>query len=134
VLTSRWGKPLPGHIKAAEQAARYAAQLGPDAADAIYRIAHPGSVRSYWRARAQLTAPGYQDPEPSRLTLDENNIIFNTEHVWDKWKGIPAGRRFPVRCRDHASAITGRTRLHRGGRPGTDRKCPGCSTRAAGGC
>jgi hypothetical protein len=59
---SRRVRPLPGHIQEAEQVARYAAQLGSDAASAIYRIARRGSLRQYSHVRAQLTAMGYEDP------------------------------------------------------------------------
>jgi hypothetical protein len=85
---SRRAKPLPGYIQAGEQAARYAAQLGSDAASAIYRIARRGSHRQYSRVRAQLTALGYEDPDPPRAALSAGGISLEelTEHFWDGWE------------------------------------------------
>ena len=85
---SKQAKPLPGHIQAAEQAARYAPQLGSDAASAIYQIARRGSLRQYSRVRAQLTALGYQDPDPPRVSLSPEGISLGelTEHFWDPWE------------------------------------------------
>ena len=85
---SRRPMPLPGHLQAAEQATRYAAQLGFDAASAIYRIARRGSLRQYSRVRAQLTALGYEDPDPPRATLGAGGISLEelTEHFWDGWE------------------------------------------------
>jgi len=85
---SRRAKPLPGHIQAAEQAARYATQLGSDAASAIYRIARRGSLRQYSRVRAQLTTLGYQDPTPPRMPPSPWGISPRelTEHYWDGWE------------------------------------------------
>ena len=79
---------LPGHIQAAEQAARYAAHLGPEAADAIYRIAHRARLRSYKRIRAQLTALGYEDPELPHLAfgLSVPDFDIDTDRWWDEWE------------------------------------------------
>jgi len=85
---SRRAKLLPGHIQAAEQGARFAPQLGSDAASAIYRIARRGSLRQYSRVRAQLTALGYQDPDPPRVPQSPGGISLGelTEHFWDGWE------------------------------------------------
>ena len=85
---SKRAKPLPGHIQAAEQAARYAPKLGSDAASAIYQIARRGSLRQYSRVRAQLTALGYQDPDPPRVSPSPGGISLGelTEHFWDPWE------------------------------------------------
>ena len=53
----------PGHLQAAEGAARYAGQLGQDAVSAIYRIARRGYLRDYARIGRQMIALGYPDPD-----------------------------------------------------------------------
>lgn len=74
-------KLLPGHRQAAAQSAKYVAQLGQDAADAIYRITHRGPVGDYWRVQAQLTALGFEDPEPTRGL----KRAYSSLQEWDMW-------------------------------------------------
>jgi hypothetical protein len=64
VVTGGSGPVLPGHGRAADEAIEYLSQLGPDASDLIYRIARCGSMGSYSRVEARLTALGFHDPEP----------------------------------------------------------------------
>lgn len=64
VRVGQRGELLPGHIQAAERAAKYVGQLGQDAVAAIYRIARRGYLRDYTRIHRQMTALGYPDPEP----------------------------------------------------------------------
>jgi hypothetical protein len=97
---------VPGHSQAAEQAASYAAQLGPDAADAIYRIVRRGSAGTYFRVRAQLAALGYQDPERPRvnLPLPPSTLAFDTDPWWDQWEVFlrAAASTAPTRALTHA--------------------------------
>jgi hypothetical protein len=76
---------MAGQFEAAEQAARYAAQLGQDAVAAIYRIAHRGSVSEYTRVLDQLTTLGYPDPEPVQFP-DMSAFVEQMTHLWDGWE------------------------------------------------
>ena len=74
-----------GQFEAAEQAASYAPQLGQNAVDAIYRIAHRSSVNQYNRVLDRLTALGYPDPEPVKFP-DMSAFVERLTHVWDGWE------------------------------------------------
>jgi len=54
---------LPGHQEAAQEAVRYAAQLGKEAADDIYRITYHGGFRDYERVSSRLSSLGFESPE-----------------------------------------------------------------------
>ncbi len=54
---------LPGHQEAAQKAVRYAAQLGKEAADDIYRITYHGWFRDYERASSRLRSLGFESPK-----------------------------------------------------------------------
>jgi hypothetical protein len=88
VLTSGRGTLLPGHQLAAELAATYAAQLGTDAAAAMYRIAHRGSFNGYWRIRDRLAAAGYDDPEPSGVHQAVTGLAEQMGYLWDDLKAF----------------------------------------------
>lgn len=75
-----------GYQEAAEQAALYAHQLGPDAASAIYRIAHRGSVSDYYRVNERLTARGYPEPDPFQTSLHMTALVERAGLLWDEWK------------------------------------------------
>ncbi|MGH3156224.1 MAG: NACHT domain-containing protein [Streptosporangiaceae bacterium] len=75
---------LVGHFQAAEQATRHALQLGQNAAEAIYRIAHQASAGEYNRVLIQLTTAGFRDPE---LDLPDLTRYFNGRALtWDGWE------------------------------------------------
>lgn len=84
VRADRQGELLAGQLQAAEQAARYARQLGQDTVSAIYRIARRSYLRDYARIGRQLIALGYTDPEPPRLS------VKTTDSEWldlrDDWQ------------------------------------------------
>lgn len=61
---------LPGHQEAAQQAARYAAQLGKEAADGIYRIAFHGWFQDYARVSNRLSSLGFEEPKETRTIPD----------------------------------------------------------------
>jgi len=80
------GELLPGHLQAAERAARYASQLGQDAVVTIYRIARRGYLRDYTRISRQMTALGYPDPEPPRLSVKTTRSGGQTLDLWEDWE------------------------------------------------
>lgn len=83
VHADRQPRLLPGHLQAAEEAARYAGQLGQDAVSAIYRIARRGYLRDYARIRSQMIALGYPDPEPPRLSVKAT--YGESLDLWEDW-------------------------------------------------
>jgi NACHT domain len=85
VILSGSSELLGGQFMAAEQAASYAPQLGQKAVDAIYRIAHRGSVDEYDRVVIRLTALGFPDPEPFKYP-DMTEFVERMTHVWDGWE------------------------------------------------
>jgi Trypsin-like peptidase domain/NACHT domain len=88
VVASRQDKLLPGHHQAAEQAARYAAQLGQDAAAAIYRIARRGSLHDYARVCSRMIPLGYPDPEPPRVSLGLTGFAKGATDLWAGWEAF----------------------------------------------
>ena len=82
------GELLPGHLQAAERAARYAGQLGQDAVAAIYRIARRGYLRDYTRISRQMTALGYTDPEPPRPSVKTARSTGETLDLWEDWEAF----------------------------------------------
>jgi hypothetical protein len=79
-------KLMPGYYQAAEQAAGYAPQFGPDGVGAIYRIAREGSVADYERVVDRMTTLGFTDPEPLRFHLAMEGIAERMTHIWDQWE------------------------------------------------
>jgi hypothetical protein len=79
-------KLMPGYYQAAEQAAGYASQLGPDGVSAIYRIAREGSLADYERVVDRMTALGFTDPEPLGLHPAIAGIAERMKHIWDGWE------------------------------------------------
>ena len=86
VRARQQGELLPGYLQAAEEAARYARQLGQDAVSAIYRIARRGYLRDYARIGRQLIAQGYPDPEPPRLSVKTTD--GESLDLWDDWQSF----------------------------------------------
>jgi hypothetical protein len=80
------GELPPGHLQAAERAARYAGQLGQEAAAAIYRIARHGYLRDYTRISRQMIALGYPDPEPPTLSVKTTRSAGETLDLWEDWE------------------------------------------------
>ena len=80
------GELLPGHLQAAERAARYAGQLGQEAVAAIYRIARRGYLRDYTRISRQMIALGYPDPEPPTLSVKTTRSAGETLDLWEAWE------------------------------------------------
>ena len=77
---------LPGHLQAAERAARYARQLGHDAVAAIYRIAGRGYLRDYKRIQSLLVTLGFSDPEPLRLSVRTTRFVAEELDLWEDWE------------------------------------------------
>ena len=84
----RRGELLPGHLQAAERAARYVRQLGQDAVAAIYRVARRGYLRDYKRINGQMVALGYPDPEPPRLSVKTPRSAGETLDLWKDWESF----------------------------------------------
>ena len=82
---------LPGHQQAAQQAAGYAAQLGKEAADGIYRVIYHGGVRDYARVSSHLRSLGFDTPEGIRPSLGIAEMfssiaeIGDVEEIWPKF-------------------------------------------------
>jgi NACHT domain len=61
---------LPGHQEAAQQAVRYATQLGKEAVGDIYRITMNGGFFDYRRISSRLDSLGFRVPDELRVSLD----------------------------------------------------------------
>jgi hypothetical protein len=75
---------LPGYVTAAEQAIAYHSQLGPEAANSIYRIVRRGTYGTYRRAAERLTALGFTDPQ-ERSGLTTSRVAVHFPDQWDDW-------------------------------------------------
>lgn len=83
VRGGRRSELLPGHLQAAERAARYAGELGQDAVAAIYRIARHGYLQDFARIRSQMTTLGYPDPEPPRPSVKTPRSVGEALDLWE---------------------------------------------------
>jgi len=84
VTVNSKGKLMPGLHEVALQAARYAAQLGQDAAAAIYRIAYRGYIRDYALVRSRLKSLGFETP-PDIRPGDLRGLMGELPDIWEKW-------------------------------------------------
>jgi len=82
---------LPGHQEVAQQAVRYAAQLGKEAADHIYRITYHGGFRDYERVSNRLRALGFESPRETSPGLRIAEMfagiagIGDVRDIWPKF-------------------------------------------------
>jgi len=90
VKVNSQGKLLPGLHEVALQAARYAAQLGQDAAAAIYRIAYRGYFRDYALVHSRLKSLGYEPPPDIHPAGDLRGLISELPDIWEKWPAFLA--------------------------------------------
>jgi hypothetical protein len=88
VRVGRRSELLPGHLQAAERAARYAGQLGQDGVAAIYQIASRGYLQDFDRIRRQMTALGYPDPERQRPSVKMPRSLGEALDLWDDWEAF----------------------------------------------
>jgi hypothetical protein len=82
---------LPGHQEAAQKAVRYAAQLGKEAADDIYRITYHGGFHDYERASSRLRSLGFESPKETSLGFRIAEMFSGTagigdvQNIWPKF-------------------------------------------------
>lgn len=72
---------LPGHQEVAQQAVRYADQLGREAADGIYRIAYHGGFRDYERVSNRLRSLGFESPKENSPSTGLAKVFANVPRI-----------------------------------------------------
>ena len=76
---------LPGYVTVAEHAIIYLPDLGPQAANNIYRIVRSGSAGTYRRVRDRLTSLGYTDPH-DRREAGRSSEPDRVSDLWEDWE------------------------------------------------